>query len=74
MYEMQIEDLKYEIKELKRILKQTEDDAQYEAIEDEIFERESEIKRLEEEIENLKYHGQYYSDDDLGIAEYGMED
>ena len=74
MYESEIEDLKYEIKELEKILKTTESDAQYDAIEDEIFEKQCKIKELEEEIENLKYHGQYYSDDDLGIAEYGMED
>ena len=74
MYEMEIEDLKYEIKELKKILNTTESDAQYDAIENEIFEKECKIERLEEEIENLKYHGQYYSDDDLGIAEHGMED
>lgn len=74
MYEMEIEDLKYDIKELEKILKTTESDAQYEAIEDEIFEKKYRIEQLEEEIENLKAQNNYWSDDDIGIAEYGMEE
>lgn len=67
MYEMEIEDLKYEIKELKKVLEETESDTQYESIENEIFEKQCEIKRLEEIIEDLKDRKQYYSDEDLGI-------
>ena len=74
MYESEIEDLKFEIKELKKLLKNAESDYQYENIEDAIFEREYRIKEIEKEIEDLKNNGQYYSDDVLGIAEYGMEE
>lgn len=74
MYEMEIEDLKYDIKELEKILKTTESDAQYEAIEDEIFEKKYRIEQLEEEIENLKANNNYWSDDDMHIGpEYEEE-
>ena len=72
MYEMEIEDLKYDIKELKKRLKNAESDYEYECIEDEIFEKECRIEDLENEIENLKASGNYWSDDDIGLAEYGM--
>lgn len=72
MYEMEIEDLKYDIKELKKRLKNAESDYEYECIEDEIFEKECRIEDLENEIENLKANGNYWSDDDIGLAEYGM--
>lgn len=74
MYESEIEDLKYEIKELKKLLNHAQSDAQYESIEDAIFEKEYRIKEIEEEIEDLKNQGQWYSDNDLGIAEYGMKE
>ena len=67
MYEMEIEDLKYEIKELKRLLDTAKTDAEYERIEDAIFDKEERIKELEEDIQFCKNHKLNYSDDDLGI-------
>lgn len=73
MYEMEIEDLKYDIKELNKRLRNAESDYEYECIEDEIFEKQCRIDELEKTIEDLKERNNYWSDDDIGLAEYGME-
>ena len=71
-----INDLKNEIKQLRKIQEKTESDAEWDALEDEIFEKEIELNRLEEDfeyyLENDEYHGM--TDDDLKIGpEYDEE-
>lgn len=67
-----INDLKEEIKELRKIQEKTESDAEWDALEDEIFEKEIELNRLEEDFEYYLENSDGKTDDDYGIAEYGL--
>lgn len=75
--EMQIEDLKFEIKELENRMQEIEDlddsdltkeiQEEYYRLDDEISDKRMEIRNLEERIEYLKDTHQWYDDLDIGV-------
>jgi len=75
--EMQIEDLRFEIKELENRMHEIEDlddsdltkeiQEEYYRLDDEISDKRMEIRNLEERIEYLKDTHQWYDDLDIGV-------